>query len=79
MLYPADPTRRFPYGHAVSATGPVTCVACGCRLQLVGPEGAAAWFHFSPLGGRDARGCRVPCVDAAHDANGLPLSVRTAA
>ena len=29
-----------------------------------------AWFHFNPLGGRDARGCRVDCADAAHDVTG---------
>jgi hypothetical protein len=29
-----------------------------------------AWFHFNPLGGRDARGCRVDCVDDAHDVTG---------
>jgi hypothetical protein len=29
-----------------------------------------AWFHFNPLGGRDARGCRVDCVDSAHDVTG---------
>jgi hypothetical protein len=33
------------------------------------------WFHFNPLGGRDARGCRVNCVDAAHDASGRPVSL----
>jgi hypothetical protein len=49
---------------------PVTCASCGCRLQAVGHAGAEAWFHFSPLAGRDARGCRVDCADAAHDAGG---------
>ena len=48
---------------------PVTCEACGCRLESVGRP-AAAWFHFGRGGGRDARGCRVGCVDAAHDAEG---------
>jgi hypothetical protein len=33
-----------------------------------------AWFHFNPLGGRDARGCRVDCVDEAHDVMGYRAS-----
>jgi hypothetical protein len=49
---------------------PVTCEACGCRLESVGRPDAAAWFHFGRGGGRDARGCRVTCVDAAHDIGG---------
>jgi hypothetical protein len=52
-------------GHAA----PVTCASCGCRLVVAGEVG----FHFSPLGGRDARGCRVTCADAAHDLSGRPL------
>jgi hypothetical protein len=48
---------------------PVTCGVCGCRLEA-GPEGAQAWFHYGRLGERDARGCRVACVEAAHDAGG---------
>ena len=54
-------------------SGPVTCAACGCRLQVVGPTDAAAYFHFGSLGGRDARGCRVDCADLAHDATGRAL------
>ena len=50
---------------------PVTCAACGCRLT---PSGEA-WFHFNPLAGRDARGCRVSCADAAHDASGRAVSL----
>ncbi len=53
--------------------GPVTCAACGCRLQPVGPSDVAAFFHFGSLGGRDARGCRVDCSDLAHDASGHPV------
>jgi hypothetical protein len=34
-----------------------------------------AWFHFNPLGGRDARGCRVTCADAAHDADGRAIAL----
>ena len=51
-------------------SAPVTCASCGCRLQPVGHAGAEAWFHFTPLAGRDARGCRIDCADAAHDADG---------
>jgi hypothetical protein len=36
----------------------------------VGHPGSEAWFHFNPLSGRDARGCRVGCADAAHDVSG---------
>ncbi len=50
--------------------GPVTCAACGCRLQLVGPSDGSTWFHFGALGGRDARGCRVDCAELAHDGSG---------
>ncbi len=50
---------------------PVTCAACGCRLTAAGD----AFVHFNPLAGRDARGCRIPCADAAHDASGRPIAV----
>ena len=53
----------------------VTCASCGCRLEGIGPEGNEAWFHYRSLGGRDARGDRVDCVDAAHDATGRPALV----
>lgn len=49
---------------------PVTCDACGCRLESVGPSGHEGWFHFGRMGGRDARGCRVACVELEHDASG---------
>jgi hypothetical protein len=49
--------------------GPVTCASCGCRLEHAA-DGRSAWFHFAPMAGRDARGCRVDCADAAHDASG---------
>jgi hypothetical protein len=50
---------------------PVTCAACGCRLAQAG-EG---YVHFNPIGGRDARGDRVDCADAVHDATGRPIAV----
>jgi hypothetical protein len=71
MTYPVFNTSGL--SNAVgSASGPVTCSACGCRLERAADR--AAWVHFSPMGGRDARGCRVACVDAAHDASGRALS-----
>ena len=72
MLHPSDPSSRLPLAVRDGHDAPVTCAACGCRLQGVGPEGNEAWFHFRPLGGRDARGCRVACVDAAHYTAGQP-------
>lgn len=49
-----------------SSTGPVTCASCGCRLTPA-TDGRKGWVHFSPMAGRDARGCRVNCADSAHD------------
>lgn len=49
---------------------PVTCSACGCRLEPVGRPGAEAWFHFAGPAGHDARGCNPACVGLAHDAAG---------
>jgi hypothetical protein len=54
---------------------PVTCAACGCRLDASGTADEAPWFHFGRLGGRDARGCRPDCVESAHDRSGLPILV----
>ena len=65
---PARPRASPPGRRPRRSEGPVTCAACGCRLSMNGD----AWFHFNPLGGRDARGCRVDCADAAHDASGSP-------
>ena len=59
--------------------GPVTCASCGCRLQPVGPTDAAAFFHFGSMGGRDARGCRLDCVDLAHDSTGQPVPLASLA
>lgn len=57
------------------ALAPVTCAACGCRLSR---STDGAWYHFGRLGGRDARGCRVGCVEAAHDAAGTATSAAAA-
>ena len=71
MIHPSDsetsPVTAVRDGHGA----PVTCAACGCRLTGSGD----AFFHFNPLGGRDARGCRVACAGAAHDAQGRPIAV----
>jgi hypothetical protein len=72
MTYPVFDTSHIPDAYDLHG-GPVTCSACGCRLQRA-EGGREAWFHFAPLGGRDARGCRVVCADAAHDAHGRALT-----
>jgi hypothetical protein len=67
MTYPAFDTSGL--ADATPKSGPVVCASCGCRLERA-PEGGQAWFHFAPMAGRDARGCRVACADSAHDASG---------
>lgn len=71
MIHPSEPELRRPLAVRGGQGAPVTCAACGCRLAATGD----AWFHFNPLGGRDARGCRVACADAAHDTSGRAISV----
>ena len=77
MIHPSDP------GLSVASVrdgrvAPVTCAACGCRLQADSADDPSVWTHFSPLGGRDARGCTVDCVTLPHDASGRAM-VSTAA
>ena len=63
---------RFVPEH--DASGPVTCAACGCRLQALSGANDGAYRHFPALlGGQDARGCRPHCVDALHDHDGRVL------
>lgn len=71
MIHPSDAemTNRLAVRDGQGA--PVMCAACGCRLTATGD----VWFHFNPIGGRDARGCRIGCADAAHDASGRPVAV----
>jgi hypothetical protein len=69
MLHPSDSELQRILAVRDGHAAPVTCASCGCRLVVAGEVG----FHFSPLGGRDARGCRVTCADAAHDLSGRPL------
>jgi hypothetical protein len=73
MIHPSDPQPAWPRGQVAVAGGPVTCAVCGCRLTNADPMSPSVWTHFSPLGGHDARGCRVPCVDLQHDASGRAL------
>jgi hypothetical protein len=73
-----QPAARYSFATRGSFPGgPVTCAACGCRLQESG-SGEAAWYHFTPLGGRDARGCRVACVELPHDALGQAIELSVA-
>jgi hypothetical protein len=62
-----------PAATATRVTGEtVVCEACGCRLTTresaddAGFTGARTWYHFEGPTGRDARGCAVICVEAAH-------------
>ena len=71
MLHPTAPLGP-PMAVRDGRSAPVVCASCGCRLQAVGHAGSEAWFHFNPLAGRDARGCRVECADAAHGMDGQP-------
>jgi hypothetical protein len=72
MTYPAFDTSGL--GSPIEPrNGPVTCTSCGCRLER-SADGRGAWFHFSPMAGRDARGCKVACADSAHDAAGRAAS-----
>jgi hypothetical protein len=71
MIHPSESEISRPVAVRDGQGAPVTCAACGCRLAPTGE----AWFHFNPIGGRDARGCRIACADAAHDATGRPVSL----
>ena len=71
MIQPSDSETRSASAIRDGRDGPVTCAACGCRLTATGD----AFFHFNPLGGRDARGCRIDCSDAAHDATGRAIAL----
>ncbi|HET9082871.1 MAG TPA: hypothetical protein VFN41_00595 [Candidatus Limnocylindrales bacterium] len=71
MLHPSGPDAETPLAVRDGASAPVTCASCGCRLAQTGE----AWFHFNPIAGRDARGCRVACADAAHDSSGRAVSI----
>jgi len=78
MIHPSDPQPAWPHRQVEVASGPVTCATCGCRLESDSASSPTSWTHFGPLGGRDARGCRVDCVDLPHDAHGRVLLTLTA-
>ena len=67
----SDPDSRSAAAVRDGHSAPVTCATCGCRLQ----EAGDAYVHFNPLGGRDARGCRIPCAGAPHDVAGRPIAI----
>lgn len=70
----------FRYDDSESRSrGPVTCSACGCRLQPSTGAHDGEYRHFGGYEGRDARGCTVSCVGAVHDATGRPVEVPIAA
>jgi len=81
-LFRYDPPTGSPIieGFAREAAGgPVVCRTCGCRLQGPGSTmdadgSSGAWRHFEGLPGRDARGCTVGCVEAAHGPDGVVLA-----
>ena len=64
---------------ASTGRSPVTCAACGCRLEAATGARDGEYRHFRPFGGRDARGCRVDCVGLVHDASGRPVAAEEAA
>ncbi len=70
MIHPSDSELTRPIAVRDGHLAPVTCASCGCRLAPA--EGG--WYHYAPIGGRDARGCRITCADAAHDTTGHPIS-----
>jgi hypothetical protein len=69
MTYPAFNSSGSP---AEKTGSLVCCSACGCRLEHAADLNG--WTHFSPMAGRDARGCRIDCADQVHDARGHALS-----
>jgi len=71
MIHPSDNEIRPTSAVRDGRDAPVTCAACGCRLSATGDT----FMHFNPIGGRDARGCRIDCADAAHDVTGRPISI----
>jgi hypothetical protein len=61
------------------SAGPVTCAACGCRLESLAGSMDGTYRHFGSMSGQDARGCRVACVDALHDHEGRAIPQAAAA
>jgi hypothetical protein len=75
-LHEYEPVGEEPRPRALHREGSavLTCTACGCRLTAReplagggGPGPDAAWRHYpGGAGDRDARGCRVHCMDEPH-------------
>ncbi len=70
MIHPSDSELRSTAVRD-GRLAPVTCEACGCRLAAAGD----AFVHFQGFAGRDARGCRIDCAEATHDAAGRPVAL----
>ena len=70
MIHPSDSEFRSTAVRE-GRLAPVTCAACGCRLATAGD----AFVHFQGFAGRDARGCRIDCAEATHDADGRPIAL----
>ena len=70
MIHPSDPKLTTAVRDGRDA--PVTCA-----VVWLSPGGdRRGVVPLQPdLGGRDARGCRVACADAAHDAAGRAIAV----
>lgn len=70
------PTRAVRAGQLV----PVTCAACGCRLEgrregdPALDEGWTSWWHFRGGPFRDARGCTVACIGLEHRVDGSSIA-----
>jgi hypothetical protein len=76
MLQPTNDRPNYPF-RATSRPGVVTCARCGCRLTQADDQ-VGVWYHFNPLGGRDARGHRLACADHAHDEAGFVVAASIA-
>ncbi|HUP83823.1 MAG TPA: hypothetical protein VM284_06515 [Candidatus Limnocylindria bacterium] len=62
------------------SAGPVTCAACGCRLDALTGKDDGVYRHFMSMAlGQDARGCRVECVAELHDHDGRAIAEAAAA
>jgi hypothetical protein len=70
VIHPSDPELRT-IAVRDGQSAPITCAACGCRLA----HADGGFVHFHPMAGRDARGHRIDCADALHDASGRPILV----
>jgi len=75
MIHPSEKQPARLRAVRDGQVGPVVCASCGCRLEHIEDY---QFVHFGRFAGRDARGCRVACVELAHDAYGQPAAVLTA-